>query len=143
VVATLDLAKVSQFSVGLIVFIVDQAVKRWSLLTRPEVITQNYGVSLGFGASFGLWLTVLGWAVLILSLVLTWRKLGSVPALPTGLLFFGALSNTVDRFMNGAVIDYIKIGQIPSFNLADVAILLGTLLLIISLTQLSPSQQSS
>lgn len=140
--ATLDLAQVSRFSVGFLVLLLDQGVKRWAVTARPDVITKNLGVSLGLGEGIGLWLTMLGWAILILALVLTWRKLGQVPPLPAGLLFFGALSNTLDRVTSGAVIDYIKIGPVPPFNLADVAIVAGAILLVRATLKASPVPSS-
>jgi signal peptidase II len=51
-----------------------------------------------------------------------------------GLLAGGALGNVADRVRAEAVTDYIDIFSWPPFNLADVAITLGVLLLAISLT---------
>lgn len=52
--------------------------------------------------------------------------------LAAGLLAGGALGNLADRIRNGAVTDYIDIGSWPNFNLADVAITVGVVLLAIS-----------
>ncbi len=46
-----------------------------------------------------------------------------------GLLAGGALGNLADRVRADAVTDYIQIGSWPAFNLADVAITAGVLLL--------------
>lgn len=45
----------------------------------------------------------------------------------------GAISNVIDRLLVGCVIDFINIGQFPSFNLADSFISLGALLFFIQL----------
>jgi signal peptidase II len=37
----------------------------------------------------------------------------------------GSLGNLADRFMHGAVVDFVAIGRWPVFNLADVAIVAG------------------
>jgi signal peptidase II len=37
----------------------------------------------------------------------------------------GSLGNLADRFMHGAVVDFVAIGRWPVFNLADVAIVGG------------------
>jgi signal peptidase II len=52
------------------------------------------------------------------------------PAL--GLILGGAVSNLVDRArFGGAVVDFIGVYGWPSFNLADAAILAGTLVLVV------------
>ncbi len=48
-----------------------------------------------------------------------------------GLLAGGALGNLIDRVSSGAVTDYIEIGPWPPFNLADVAITAGVLLMVL------------
>jgi signal peptidase II len=55
--------------------------------------------------------------------------------LPTGLLLGGALGNIIDRVRDGAVTDFIKLPLWPAFNLADVAITLGVLALLVVLEQ--------
>ncbi len=51
--------------------------------------------------------------------------------LPVGLLLGGALGNVIDRIRIGAVIDYLKVPNWPAFNLADVSITVGVILLVI------------
>jgi len=48
-----------------------------------------------------------------------------------GLIVGGALSNIIDRIVYGHVIDFISVSFWPSFNLADSAITLGVLGLIL------------
>src|SRR3954470_16350813 len=55
--------------------------------------------------------------------------------LPTGLLLGGALGNIIDRLRDGAVTDFIKLPLWPAFNLADVAIPVGVLALLIVVEQ--------
>ena len=50
--------------------------------------------------------------------------------LPTGMLLGGAAGNLVDRARLGAVTDWIQLPHWPAFNLADVCITLGVLVLI-------------
>jgi signal peptidase II len=50
--------------------------------------------------------------------------------LPTGLLLGGALGNVVDRIRDGAVTDFIKLPGWPAFNVADVSITCGVLVLL-------------
>jgi len=51
-----------------------------------------------------------------------------------GLLAGGALSNLFDRVRQGHVTDFLQVSRFPVFNLADVAITVGVILLLITLT---------
>jgi len=50
--------------------------------------------------------------------------------LPTGLLLGGALGNVIDRIRDGAVTDFIKLPGWPAFNVADISITFGVLVLL-------------
>jgi signal peptidase II len=52
---------------------------------------------------------------------------------PTGLLLGGALGNLLDRLLDGSVTDFIKFPYWPAFNVADIAITLGVIALLIVL----------
>ena len=50
--------------------------------------------------------------------------------LPTGMLLGGALGNIVDRIRDGAVTDFVKLPAWPAFNVADMSITFGVLVLL-------------
>ena len=50
--------------------------------------------------------------------------------LPTGMLVGGAIGNLIDRVANGAVTDFIKLPHWPAFNVADMSITFGVLVLL-------------
>jgi signal peptidase II len=50
--------------------------------------------------------------------------------LPTGLVLGGAAGNLIDRVREGAVTDFVKLSFWPAFNVADIAITVGVILLI-------------
>jgi signal peptidase II len=50
--------------------------------------------------------------------------------LPTGMLLGGAIGNIIDRVRDGAVTDFVKLPAWPAFNVADVSITVGVLLLL-------------
>ena len=50
--------------------------------------------------------------------------------LPTGMLLGGALGNVIDRVREGAVVDFVKLPYWPAFNVADVAITFGVIVLL-------------
>jgi len=66
----------------------------------------------------------------------TWRGRFASP-FAAGLILGGAVANFVDRISDGAVTDMIDVGWWPTFNVADIAITTGVLLLV--LAQLSPA----
>ena len=51
--------------------------------------------------------------------------------LPTGLLVGGAVGNLVDRIRLGAVTDFLKLPNWPAFNVADIAITVGVVGLLV------------
>jgi signal peptidase II len=55
--------------------------------------------------------------------------------LTTGLLLGGALGNVIDRLRDGVVTDFLKLPHWPAFNVADVAITLGVLSLVLVLDE--------
>jgi signal peptidase II len=95
------------------------------------------------GVSFGLlgddttsrWLFV-ALAILIVIGLFLWlvRAGGGVVAFALVLVIGGALSNVADRIVYGAVIDYIDLHAFdfhwPAFNIADMAIVAGTAMLL-------------
>lgn len=46
-------------------------------------------------------------------------------------IILGSLSNLLDRFMYNGVVDYIDLWIFPKFNLADIMVILGILLIIV------------
>jgi signal peptidase II len=50
--------------------------------------------------------------------------------LPTGMLLGGALGNIIDRVRDGAVTDFIKLPAWPAFNVADMSITFGVIVLL-------------
>lgn len=94
-------------------------------------LSHNRGVAFGLagGAGVGLiLLTVVALAVIGWLFARDPARRGMWVAV--GLLSGGALGNMIDRLASGAVTDYIEIGPWPPFNLADVAITSGVLLMV-------------
>lgn len=119
------------------------AVTGWLNFVRVH----NPGAAFSFLAGAGGWqrwfFSVLGLAVSAYLLVLL-RQPGQPHAARFGLAMIlgGALGNVIDRFLHGHVIDMLDVhgawlaglfpgGHFPAFNLADSAISLGAVLLIV------------
>lgn len=106
------------------------------------VYAENTGAFLGLGGHLSsearFWVFVVLVALFLLGLLayaLVGRELTRAPVAALALLFAGGLSNFYDRlFNNGAVIDFLNVGFGPVrtgiFNVADMAIMLGLVLLI-------------
>ena len=95
------------------------------------VHVRNTGVAFGFFSSGGalvLALTFVALAVLVLYLAL--RPERPLLWLPTGMLVGGAVGNLIDRVSSGSVIDFIKLPDWPAFNVADMSITFGVLVLL-------------
>jgi signal peptidase II len=50
--------------------------------------------------------------------------------IPTGMLIGGAVGNLIDRLAHGAVTDFIKLPLWPAFNVSDMSITFGVLVLL-------------
>jgi signal peptidase II len=129
---------------GLVV-VADQAAKALveaNLVPGEEVdlvgplgltLSHNTGVAFGLASGGGTGLVLLTVLALAVVGVLFFRA----PTRPgmwvaAGLLAGGALGNLADRIRADAVTDYIALGSWPNFNLADVAVTVGVLVLALS-----------
>ena len=95
------------------------------------VDVRNSGVAFGFFAGGGvlvLILTLTALAALVAYFVV--RPQRPLLWLPTGLLVGGAIGNLIDRISNGSVTDFIKLPFWPAFNVSDMAITFGVLVLL-------------
>ncbi len=108
---------------------------------------------LNTGAAFGLFpgsgnvfmIVAIVVALAIVYYVVTYPSLPWLIQLSLGLQLGGALGNMWDRIQQGAVVDFVDIGFWPIFNVADVSVLGGVLLLAYWLWQeeLKEAQQQA
>lgn len=95
------------------------------------VHVRNTGVAFSLFSGGGT--LVLVFTLLALALLvgyLTMRPDRHLLWLPTGMLVGGAIGNLIDRISSGAVIDFIKLPAWPAFNVADMSITFGVLVLL-------------
>lgn len=135
-----------------VAFAADRAVKRLLLSGAVELngttlipgvanvsFTWNQGVSFGLlwsnGDLGGLLLSAGEAFIVVALLVWAFRAGRTRVSVTIGLIIGGALSNLVDRYLYGAVFDFLamRLGGITLFvcNLADISITLGTCGLVI------------
>ena len=99
------------------------------------VHTINTGIAFGlFSGSTGVIAVLTLVAIAIIALVLV-AYAGEHPLVPIGggLLLGGAIGNLIDRVTRDGVTDFIAIGPWPPFNVADIGVTLGAILLVLAL----------
>lgn len=96
------------------------------------VNTRNTGVAFGQLQDGGIVVSLVI-AVALGALLVYFARNAGKPLiwLPTGMLLGGALGNIVDRVREGAVIDFLKLPHWPAFNVADSAITVGVVILLV------------
>lgn len=103
----------------------------------------NPGVAFSMGANLPSWIIVTATGLIIT--VLAWYVLRSAPTM-SGLsraggtmLLGGAIGNFVDRLDGRGVVDYLHTGWFPTFNLADVFVTTGVIIVVLGTLRPSPA----
>jgi signal peptidase II len=147
--------------VAIVVIILDQMTKWWiltSVMTPPQripvtgildlVLVYNRGVSFGLLGGAPSWATA---ALIVFALLLSmalciwmWRADSLLLGTALGFVVGGALGNVIDRFLHGAVVDFLDFHAAgyhwPAFNVADSAITIGVVILIIDSLKSKPAE---
>ena len=98
------------------------------------VNVRNTGVAFGvLSGGGGLVYALTAVALLALVAYLLARPERRLLWLPTGMLVGGAVGNLIDRGADGSVIDFIKLPRWPAFNVADISITFGVIILVLVL----------
>ncbi len=136
------------------VFLADQATKylvvhalglmdRLQIEVIPGILSfrmaWNRGVNFGLFAGFDMRWALIALALLISGIVLGWMARGATgktSMIAAGLLVGGAIGNVVDRVLYGAVADFLNVTccgiENPyAFNIADIAIFIGAVGLVV------------
>ncbi|ONI46505.1 signal peptidase II [Candidatus Epulonipiscium fishelsonii] len=129
--------------------ILDQIVKFWTvnvlkvngpIKVWPDVFHLTYVENRG--AAFGMlqnrqWLFVVITIIVLIAIIIYWRhipndKIGKWTKIALLFTISGAIGNLIDRVRLGFVVDmfYFKLIDFPVFNVADVCVVTGTILLI-------------
>jgi len=109
------------------------------------IFLRNDGVTFGLFGDMRWWaLILIAFAVCGVLAVMLWRTTRRLEAVAYGLIIGGAIGNIVDRLRFGTVtyfLDfYVGITHWPAFNIADVAIVSGPTLLLVTQKLSRPAQ---
>ncbi len=96
------------------------------------VYERNTGVAFSFLAGTGALVYVVT-AIALIALVtfMLIQPQRRLLWLPTGMLIGGAVGNLIDRVARGSVIDFVKLPHWPAFNVADMSITFGVIILVL------------
>jgi signal peptidase II len=125
-------------------------MRKWSILlcttlvlvdvvSKVWVTEQNWGYIRNTGGSLSLfrdqsWFLTLNISILVLVTIfyinlLVARAKSRYEIMGVACIEGGAVANLLDRFVHGAVTDFVSIWKFPVFNFADIAICLGVVIL--------------
>jgi signal peptidase II len=130
--------------------ILDQLSKTWAVhslggnpmsvaWTLQFDLAYNSGASFSMGTGMGPWIA-LGVVGVVGFLIWSARSVSSpLAAVAMGMIVGGALGNLGDRlfrgeagFLHGSVVDFIDLQWWPVFNVADIGVVCGAVLLVIA-----------
>ncbi|HEV7536309.1 MAG TPA: signal peptidase II [Acidimicrobiia bacterium] len=147
-------------AVAALVVAVDQLTKAWAVNALADGhdidlvwtlrlrLTFNAGMAFSQGRGLGPVIGVVA-IVVVAALLISLRRTGStVAAVGVGLVVGGAAGNILDRlfrsgdgFLAGEVVDFIDLQWWPIFNVADAAVVIGGIVLLV-LTLRTPDSGS-
>jgi signal peptidase II len=133
------------------VLVADQVSKNWainSLTAHPRdlfwtfrfFLTYNSGMAFSQGQGRGPFVGVIAVGVSAIVIYTARSDRSVLGAISRGLIVGGACGNVLDRlfraqdgFMSGRVVDFVDPGFWPVFNVADSAVVIGCILLVVNL----------
>jgi signal peptidase II len=132
------------------IVVADQLTKHWALNRLSGDRTIDLVGSLRFNLAFnkgmafsqatgaGPVIGALGFVIVIVIVLWLRRSATGVAAVAAGMIVGGAIGNLIDRlfrgeaWLRGAVVDFIDLQWFPIFNIADSAISVGAVLMILA-----------
>ena len=127
----------------------DQLSKLWAVRGLAGAPVDLIGNDIGFalarntGSAFSLFqaftpfLAVIAIVVAVILVRTVRRTRDTLMVVGLSLVLGGALGNLIDRlfrtpgFLEGAVVDFVHVGDFPTFNVADSAITIGAVVIVI------------
>jgi signal peptidase II len=156
-----DAGRRTRLAIAIVVVVValDQATKAWAvaeLASGPVSIIGNdveLHLSRNGGGAFSLFrgftplLAILAVVIAVVLIRAARRAQDRLTLVTLALVLGGALGNLSDRmfrapsFLSGRVVDFVRVGSFPTFNVADSAITVGAVALVAA--SLLPSRRAA
>ncbi len=139
--------------------VLDQLTKSWVVATLSDAplsiigndvelrLTRNSGGAFSLFTNATVLLALLAILLSVFLVRAVQRARDRLTVVALSLVLGGALGNLVDRltrspgFLRGEVVDYVKVGSFPSFNVADSCVTIGAILLIIAAFREAPERR--
>lgn len=105
-------------------------------------VSKNTGMAFGFneGNISNIFITIFVLAIVINFIKNQMERIDNKTTIALALILGGGISNLIDRFFRGGILDFIKIYKFPVFNFADVCVVVGWILLILFLIDFSKNK---
>ena len=144
----------SLFIVLIIVVLLDQFTKfiadkfiSSTLIIIPRILeftnVKNIGIAFGINSSNikNIFLSIFVLIIIVNFIIKQFKVIDEKTFFSLGLMLGGAIGNLIDRIFKGGVLDFIKISTFPVFNIADIAIVTGWILLIVNIIKFSKQEK--
>lgn len=132
--------KIFFFSLAAVIILLDQLTKFLILKFQPTInfkllaihLIKNTGAGFGLLKNYTFLLTIISVLVVILIIYL-YPRLSKQKRLqiPAALFLAGTFGNLIDRLIRKFVVDFIDFSFWPAFNIADMAITVGAIGLVV------------
>jgi len=151
--------------ISAVIIVLDQVTKwlmvSWLALYETVAVMPYFNLTMAhnYGAAFSFLAQAGGWqrwffivlAVVISIVLIVWlaklKPHAKLEAISLSLILGGAIGNVIDRIVYGYVVDFLDVyigsSHWPAFNVADSAICIGAVLLILDSFKSEPESQTS
>ena len=127
---------IDQFTKYFIYHNYESLVNKNFLLFKLELV-KNYGAAFNIFSGSRIFLSIISsiFAIILLYLIIKKKSTNVLEIYSYSFVLGGTIGNGIDRIVNGFVVDFIDLNIInfPVFNIADISINIGFILLLYSI----------